>query len=401
MSGLISPHGGKLVERLVRGAEREARLHQARLLHAVTLDAREMADLELFAVGALSPLEGFLREADYDSVVDRMQLSDGTVWPLPVTLSLTEGEADLWREGQDLALKAPEGQRVAVLHQPELFPYNRMVEAKLVYGTTDKNHPGVARVLAQGPYYVGGRLSVLEGSGSREHAEYRLTPAQTRQEFARRGWRQVVGFQASGPIHRAQEYLLRCGLEIADGLMIHPVAGEDDGEDLPAELRLRCIRALLDHYFPLDRAMLVITPLAAHGGGPREAIFHAIIRQNYGCSHFIIGRDWVSVGKFYGPMDAQKIFERYSKEQLAVTPLFFDNAFYCRVCQGMATVKTCAHPVSERATISGTAVRQLLSEGKEPPPEFTRSEVADILKEAYRTPNEPAADAPAAERVAS
>ena len=398
MNGLLSPHGGKLVERQVRGAEREERLHQARLLPAVTLDAWELAQVEMFATGALSPLEGFLREADYDSVVDRMQLSDGTVWPLPVTLSLTEGEADLWREGKDLALKTPDGQQVAVLHQPELFPYNRMVEAKLVYGTTDPSHPGVARVLAQGPYYVGGRLSVLDLPGSREYAEYRLTPAQTRQEFARRGWQQVVGFQATGPIHRAHEYLLRCALETADGLMIHPAVGKDDGEDLPAAIRLRCIRALLDHYFPLDRAMLVVNPMVTRFGGPREAIFHAILRQNYGCSHFIIGRDLASVGKFYGPMDAQKIFERYGREQLAVTPLFFDNAFYCGACQGMATIKTCAHPISERVTLSGTAVRQILAEGKEPPPEFTRPEIAEILKEAYPAPGEPAADA-SADRV--
>lgn len=401
MNELIPPHGGRIVERLVRGAERDACLHEARRLPAIALDERELAELELFAVGALSPLEGFLREADYDSVVDRMHLADGTVWSLPVTLSLTDGEADLWRQGQDLALKTQDGQLVALLHQPELFPYNRLVEAKLVYGTTDAHHPGVARILAQGPYYVGGRVSVVEMPPRGDFQEYRLTPAQTRAEFARRGWRKVVGFQTSGPIHRAHEYLLRCALESADGLMVHPALEETEEGDLPASIRMRCYRALLDHYFPLDRVMLVVNPLALRFAGPREAIFHAILRQNYGCSHFIIGRDHASVGKFYGPMDAQRIFGQFGADRLAITPLFFDNAFYCRGCQWMATVKTCAHPASERTAISAAAVRQILAEGGEPPPEFTRPEIAEILKEACRSAGQPDAETSTAQKVAS
>ncbi len=382
MSDLIPPHGGRLTERLVRGAEREALLHESQRLPSITLDDWELADLEMLGSGALSPLEGFLREAEYDSVVDRMQLADGAVWPLPVTLSLTDGEADLWKEGQDLRLEAPDGRLIGILHQPELYPYNRMVEAKLVYGTTDASHPGVARILAQGPYYVGGRVSVVEMPPHEDFPEYRLTPAQTRQEFDRRGWRHVVGFQLRGVVHRAQEYLLRCALEIADGVMIHPAVGGGEEENLPASVRVRCIRALLDHYFPLDRALLVVNPLSMRYGGPREAIFQAILRQNYGCSHFIIGRDSTSVGKFYGPMDSQRIFEKFRPEQLAVTPLFFDNAFYCRTCQGMATVKSCGHSLSERGAISGAVVDQFLMEGKEPPPEFMRPEVSEILREA-------------------
>ncbi|MBI3332895.1 MAG: sulfate adenylyltransferase [Candidatus Omnitrophica bacterium] len=383
MTDLIPPHGGRLVERQVLGAEREVLLHEARHLPSLTLDEWELSDIELLASGALSPLEGFLGEADYDSVVDRMRLVDGTVWPIPITLSLTEEEADLWKAGQDLALKAPGGEWVAVLHQPQLYPYNPLVEAKLVYGTTDVSHPGVARLKAQGPYYVGGKVSVLQVVQHEDFLPYRLTPAQTRQEFTRRGWRQVVGFQTRNPIHRAHEYLLRCALEISDGLLIHPLVGKTKGDDIPADVRMRCYEALIEGYLPRDRVVLAANPASMRYAGPREAVFHAVIRQNYGCSHFIVGRDHAGVGKFYGPFDAQRIFQQFSREELGLTPLCFDNAFFCQVCQGMATVKTCPHPVSERVSLSGTAVREMLAQGKAPPPEFTRPEIADVLKETY------------------
>lgn len=352
-------------------------------MQAITLDEWEMSELELFAVGALSPLEGFLREGDYDAVVDRMQLVDGTVWPLPVTLSIAPWEADVWREGQDLALKSPDGELAAILHQPELFPYNRAVEAKLVYGTTDRGHPGVKRLMAQGPYYIGGKVSVVNLPKHTDFLPYRLTPAQTRAEFQRRGWRQVIGFQTRNPIHRAHEYLLRCGLEFADGLMLHPLVGKSSDDDLPAGVRMRCYETLVGSYLPKDRTLLVANPASPRTAGPREAVFHAILRQNYGCSLFLIGRDQAGLGKFYGTTDAQKIFDRFPRERLAVTPLCFDNAFFCRACEGIATAKTCAHPASERVSVSGAAVRQMLSDGKAPPPEFTRPEIAVILKEAY------------------
>ena len=378
---LIPPHGGRLAERLVRGAERDRLIHQARMLPAITLDERELSDVELLAVGALSPLEGFLNQGDYDSVVDRMQLADGTLWTLPVTLSLAQWEADLWREGQDLALKSRDGELVAVLHQPELFPYNRAVEARLIFGTTDPDHPGVKRLLAQGPYYVGGRVSVVDLPQREEFSRYRLTPAQTRQEFTRRGWSRVVGFQTGSPIHRAHEYLLRCALEIADGLMVHPTADLGGDEDLPTHARMRCYEVLIETYLPKDRTLLVINPAYPRGAGPREEVFQAILRQNYGCSHFVIGKE--SAGRSAGMPDAQALFDRLPRERLAVTPLYFDKAFFCRTCQGMATPKTCAHPASDRVSLSGTAVRQMLSDGRVPPPEFTRPEIAEILKEAY------------------
>ena len=383
MANLIAPHGGKLVERLIRGAEQEMLLERAGRLPSLTLDEWEMSDLELFAIGALSPLEGFAKEPDYDSVVDRMRLVNGTVWPIPVTLSVTEQEADLWREGLDFALRSAEGEVMGVLHRPELFPYNRSVEAKLVYGTTDSSHPGVARLMEQGPYYVGGTVSVLSLPEHSDFSEYRLTPAQTRQEFRRRGWQRVVGFQTRNPIHRAHEYLLRCALEMADGLMVHPVIGKTKADDIPAGIRMRCYETLIGGYLPKERTMLVVNPASMRYAGPREAIFHAIIRQNYGCSYFIVGRDHAGVGKFYGPFDAQQIFDRFSKEELEVTPLRFDNAFFCQICQGMATSKTCSHPTSERISLSGTAVRQMLADGKVPPPEFTRPEIAEVLKDAY------------------
>ncbi|MBI3323283.1 MAG: sulfate adenylyltransferase [Candidatus Omnitrophica bacterium] len=383
---LIAPHGGRLVERLVKGHERESLLHHARGLRPIVLDEWELSDVELLGLGAVSPLEGFLGQADYDSVVDRMQLADGTVWAIPLTLSLTKEEADGWREGSDLALTSPEGQVVAVLHEPQLYPHNKAVEAKLVYGTNDESHPAVARLMAQGPFYVGGKVSVLNLPAHDDFLPFRLTPAETRQEFSRRGWRSVVGFQTRNPIHRAHEYLLRCALEIADGLLIHPLVGQTKSDDLSAAVRMRCYQALIDGYFPRDRVMLVVNPAAMRYAGPREAVFHAIIRQNYGCSHFIVGRDHAGVGKFYGTFDAQILIQRFTREELAVTPLCFDNSFFCRVCQGMASSKTCAHPAPERVSLSGTAVRQMLSEGKAPPPEFTRPEIAEILKEAYAGP---------------
>jgi len=384
MSDLVAPHGGGgLVERLIEGPERDLLILKAKSYPSLTLNEWALSDVEMLGIGALSPLEGFMRESDYDSVVDRMRLVHGTVWPIPVTLAITGDQADSWKQGVDLALKAPDGRIVAVLHQPELFPYNRLVEAKLVYGTTDTSHPGVARVMTQGPYYVGGKVSVLELPRHEDFLPYRLTPAQTRQEFKLRGWQQVVGFQTRNPIHRAHEYLLRCALEIADGLLIHPLVGQTKGDDIPAVVRMRCYEALIEGYLPKDRVLLVVNPASMRYAGPREAIFHAIIRQNYGCSHFIVGRDHAGVGKFYGPFDAQRIFTRFSREELGVTPLCFDNAFYCRICQGMATVKTCPHPVTERVSLSGTAVREMLAEGKSPPPEFTRPEIGEILKEVH------------------
>lgn len=381
---LIAPHGGRLVERLLKGGERDELLLQAKSLPSLTVDEWTLSDIELFAIGAVSPLDGFLREVDYDSVLDRMQLKNGTVWSIPITLAVNQQEADVWRKGIDMALQSKSGELVAILHDPELYPYNKLVEAKLVYGTTDTSHPGVARLMAQGPYHLGGRLSVVNLPRHEDFLSYRLTPAQTRQEFKQRGWKRVVGFQTRNPIHRAHEYLLRCALEIADGLMIHPLVGKTKGDDLPADLRMRCYETLLNGYLPRDRVLLVVNPAAMRYGGPREAIFHAIIRQNYGCSHFIVGRDHAGVGTFYGPFDAQHIFERFTQDQLNVTPLCFDNAFFCRVCQGMATTKTCAHPATERISLSGTAVREMLSQGKTPPPEFTRPEIAEILKEAQK-----------------
>ena len=379
---LIQPHGGKLVQRLVLGAERDQLIHQAKNLPSVTLDAWELSDIEMLAVGALSPLEGFLREADYDAVLDRMMLADGTIWPIPVTLALSQWEADLWREGQDMALRDPAGELVAVLHQPELYPYNRLVEAKLIFGTTEASHPGMKRLLARGPYHVGGRVSVVNLPKHPDFLPYRMTPAQARQEFRRRGWTRVVGFQTRNPIHRAHEYLLRCALEMADGLMVQPLIGPGgiDGE-LPAPIRVRCCEALIGAYLPRERTVLVVSPAGTRHAGPREEVFHAIVRQNYGCSHFVIGRDRLATGKSHGPADAQGIFSRFAKDQLEVTPLCFDIAFYCRSCEGMATAKTCAHPIRERVNLSSPALQQMLSDGKAPPPEFTRPEIAEILKE--------------------
>ena len=372
------------MERLVLGAERDRLIHRARSMPSVTLDEWELSDIELLAVGALSPLEGFLREPDYDAVLDRMRLVDGTLWPLPITLALTQWEADLWREGQEMALRDPAGELVAILHQPELYPYNREVEAKLTFGTTDFSFPGVRRLLTQGPYHVGGRVSVVNLPKHVDFLPYRLTPAQARQEFRRRGWSQVVGFQTRNPIHRAHEYLLRCALEMADGLMVQPLMGPGVAEgELPAQVRMRCCEALVGAYLPRERTLLAVSPAGTRNAGPREEVFHAIVRQNYGCSHFISGRDRLVTGRAQGLADSQGIFGRFTREDLGVTPLCFDIAFYCRSCEGMATARTCAHPMSERVRLSSTALQQMLSDGKTPPPEFTRPEIAQLLKESH------------------
>jgi len=379
---MIPPHGGKLINRLVTNREREALIAKAATLPRVALNDVSLSDVEMIAIGAYSPLEGFLTRADYESVLTKMELANGLPWTIPITLGVSKEEAEPLKTGQDAALVDDTGSLVAVLHLEEKFSWDRDREAKLVYQTTERKHPGVARLDTVGDVLLGGTISVVNRPPHDDFQPYRLDPLQTRQLFQAKSWRRIVGFQTRNPIHRAHEYLQKCALEVVDGLLLHPIVGETKSDDVPASVRMRCYEILLEKYYPKDRVVLAVNPAAMRYAGPREAIFHAIIRKNYGCTHFIVGRDHAGVGSYYGTFDAHKIFENFDPEAIGITPLFYDHSFWCKQCEGMATVKTCPHPETERVTLSGTKLRELLAAGKVPPPEITRPEVAQVLIEA-------------------
>ncbi|HXV03343.1 MAG TPA: sulfate adenylyltransferase [Gaiellaceae bacterium] len=374
---LIAPHGGELVDRT------GPRPDDVEQLEVVTLTSRELSDLEMLASGALSPLEGFLNREDYERVVEEMRLANGLPWALPVCLAV-----DAAPQGDRVALADGSGRLVAVLEVEETFEYDKEREAEQCFRTTDDAHPGVARLYGQKPLYLAGRVTVF-GRQEPPFPELALDPAETRAEFAKRGWKRIVGFQTRNPIHRAHEYLTKTALETVDGLLIHPLVGDTKSDDVPAATRVECYRVLLDNYYPEDRVVLSAFPAAMRYAGPREAIWHAICRKNYGCSHFIVGRDHAGVGDYYGSYDAQLIFDEFEPHELDIEPMFFEHAAYCKVCAAMVSPKTCPHGGDDHVFLSGTKVRELLGNGEIPPVEFSRPEVAEVLIEAYRT--EPAA----------
>jgi len=381
----IAPHGGALVDLVVTGDDADALAAEAANLPKLTLGERELSDLEMLAVGALSPLTGFQGEADYHAVLDSMHLTDGLAWAIPVVLGVSD--EDLHRIGgaSSVALVAADGaEPLAVLRVGERFARDKAKEAISVYRTDDPEHPGVKALFDAGDTCVAGSLEVLALPAHGDFVNYRLTPAQTRAAFAERGWRTVVGFQTRNPIHRAHEYLQKCALEIVDGLLVHPLMGATKSDDVPPDVRMRCYEALFDGYYPKDRSMIGIFPAAMRYAGPREAIWHAIARKNYGCTHFIVGRDHAGVGSYYGTYDAQRIFEGFAPGELGITPLMFEHSFYCVRCEGMASPKTCPHDDADRVILSGTKVRDMLRNGERPPVEFSRPEVANILIAAMR-----------------
>ncbi len=376
----IAPHGGELVDLRVDGDAAVSLAAEAEHLPKVIASQRELADLEMLAVGALSPLRGFQDEADYHSVLDTMHLQNGLAWSIPVVLSL--GEEDVHRiGGADAVAVVPDGgaDALAVLRVGGVFARDKQKEAAQVYRAQDGAHPGVRAVMESGDHCVSGELEVIALPAHDDFVEYRLTPAETRAEFVGRGWRTVVGFQTRNPIHRAHEYIQKCALEIVDGLLVHPLMGATKGDDVPADVRMRCYEALFEGYYPKDRAMVSVFPAAMRYAGPREAIWHAIARKNYGCTHFIVGRDHAGVGDYYGTYDAQAIFEEFEPGELGIQPLKFEHSFWCNACEGMASPKTCPHGEESRVSLSGTKVREMLRKGERPPREFSRPEVADLL----------------------
>jgi sulfate adenylyltransferase len=370
---LIKPHGGELVDRT---GERAA---DADSLEKVTLTSRELSDLEMLSSGALSPLEGFMGREDYEGVVESMRLGSGLPWALPVCLAVDEAP-----KGDRVELVDDAGNPYATLEVGEVFEYDREREAEQCFRTTDEAHPGVARLYAQKPKYLSGRVTVFARPAP-PFPELALDPSVTRGIFSSRGWKRVVGFQTRNPIHRAHEYLTKGALETVDGLLIHPLVGETKSDDVPAATRVECYRVLLENYYPADRVVVSAFPAAMRYAGPREAIWHAICRKNYGCSHFIVGRDHAGVGDYYGTYDAQLIFDEFEPHELDIEPMFFEHAFYCRACGQMATPKTCPHGGDDHVFLSGTKVRELLQVGALPPEEFSRPEVAEVLIKAYKS----------------
>jgi ATP sulfurylase/adenylyl-sulfate kinase len=391
-----------LIDRVVRPEAATRLVERAERRPRIILDAREQADLELIAVGAASPLTGFLGRDDYVSVLDRMRLASGTLWPLPFTLAASPAtEAEGIDPGSDVALVDPAGRLWGVIHVRDVFDRDPRHEAQAVYGTTEPAHPGVAYLLMRPTRLVGGDVDVLPLPRDLPFADYRLAPAALRDAIAARGWRRVAGFQTRNPIHRAHEYLTKLALEFAEGLVIHPLVGETKRDDVPAAVRFRAYEVLIEKYYPRDRVLLAAFPGAMRYAGPREALMHALLRKNYGISHFIVGRDHAGVGDYYPPFAAQEIFDEFEIAELGVVPLKLDAAFFCRGCQGMASARSCPHDGAARVELSGSRVRSLLESGGDLPPEFTRPEVADILRAHYRTGVAPVAAQPSPVRASA
>ena len=375
---LIKPHGGDLVDRVSTGEPRQALIDSLERSPSLTLKPWEVADFEMIATGALSPLRGFMGLADYTSTLREMRLADGLPWTIPVTLRVEERP-----RADQFALRSADGLLLGVIEVSDVFKADRAEEARAIYLTEDTNHPGVRRLLDSGGYVVGGKIWLVDRVAS-GFPELALDPVDTRSAFANREWRTVVGFQTRNPVHRAHEYIQKAALETVDGLFLHPLVGETKDDDIPASIRVRSYRALLDNYYPEGRVLLAAFPAAMRYAGPREAVFHAIARKNYGCSHFIVGRDHAGVGSYYGSYDAQKIFDRFIPDELGIKPIFFEHSFFCRACNGMASQKTCPHNSDSHIALSGTRVRELLRAGEFPPPEFSRPEVAKVLIDGLR-----------------
>lgn len=382
----IAAHGGKLINRIASPEQKQEFLSKADTLPRVELDERAVSDLEMIAIGGFSPLTGFMNESDYKRVVSEMRLASGVAWAIPITLSVTEEVANSFKQGDLIRLDNQNGEFIGVLEFSEKYTYDKKQEAINVYRTDEDKHPGVKVVYDQGSVNIAGDVWLLERKENSQFPKYQIDPAASRQMFREKGWKTIVGFQTRNPIHRAHEYIQKCALETVDGLFLHPLVGATKSDDIPADVRMRCYEILLENYYPDDRVILAINPAAMRYAGPREAIFHALVRKNYGCTHFIVGRDHAGVGDYYGTYDAQHIFDEFEPGELGIIPMKFEHAFYCTRTLQMATAKTSPSKKEERIHLSGTKVREMLRRGESPPAEFSRPEVAAELVRAMRVP---------------
>ncbi len=379
---LIEAHGGKLVNRVVKEAEKKDWFVKAKKAPQIKLSKRNLIEMENIAIGLYSPLEGFMTQKDYELVLEKMYLSNGYPWTIPVVIDVNKTKAKELEIGKDIALTNQSGELYGILHLEDKFSYDKKKEAEIIYQTTDKNHPGVAKLYQRDEILLGGKISLLKRIKHKKFNQYRNDPVDVRKYIAEKAWNRVVGFQTRNPIHRAHEYIQKCSLEICDGLLLSPLVGETKSSDVPVEYRIESYKVVIDEIYPQNRTALTVFPAAMRYAGPREAVFHALCRKNYGCTHFIVGRDHAGVGDYYGTYEAQEIFKEFEVAgDLGIEPLCFDYAFYCKKCASMATDKTCPHQKKFHISLSGTRVRGLLKSGQKPPKELTRPKVAEVLLE--------------------